>query len=199
MRPSQPPRLPADGGGGTARPPRYPGGLRLVVGGAPGELRAAGLPAADRKSGRARGATRAGESGAPTGAGSLSPPGAGSASPAGVGSISCEGVARSRPRAPPHSLPSQRKTGSKPLDGPRNRRIAVPRRMRTALCFAVASVEAGPARLLEEFRVYRDGATFPAVDFNFWGVTFAADGDRGARPGPHRAARRGPGGRVGKN
>ena len=31
---------------------------------------------------------------------------------------------------------------------------------------------------LEELRVYRDGALFRAVDFNFWGVTFAADGDR---------------------
>ena len=31
---------------------------------------------------------------------------------------------------------------------------------------------------LEEFRVYRDGAPFRAVDFNFWGVTFAADSDR---------------------
>ena len=31
---------------------------------------------------------------------------------------------------------------------------------------------------LEELRVYRDGAPFRAIDFNFWGVTFAADGDR---------------------
>ena len=31
---------------------------------------------------------------------------------------------------------------------------------------------------LEELRVYRYGAPFRAVDFNFWGVTFAADGDR---------------------
>ena len=31
---------------------------------------------------------------------------------------------------------------------------------------------------LEELGVYRDGARFRAVDFNFWGVTFAADGDR---------------------
>ena len=31
---------------------------------------------------------------------------------------------------------------------------------------------------LEELGVYRDGAPFRAVDFNFWGVTFAADGDR---------------------
>ena len=31
---------------------------------------------------------------------------------------------------------------------------------------------------LEELRVYRDGAPFRAVDFNFWGVTFAADSDR---------------------
>ena len=31
---------------------------------------------------------------------------------------------------------------------------------------------------LEELQVYRDGAPFRAVDFNFWGVTFAADGDR---------------------
>ena len=31
---------------------------------------------------------------------------------------------------------------------------------------------------LEELSVYRDGAPFRAVDFNFWGVTFTADGDR---------------------
>jgi hypothetical protein len=30
---------------------------------------------------------------------------------------------------------------------------------------------------LEQFVVYRDGVIFRAVDFNFWGVTFAADGD----------------------
>ena len=31
---------------------------------------------------------------------------------------------------------------------------------------------------LEELQVYRGGAPFRAIDFNFWGVTFAADGDR---------------------
>ena len=31
---------------------------------------------------------------------------------------------------------------------------------------------------LEELQVYRDGAPFRALDFNFWGVTFAADSDR---------------------
>jgi len=31
---------------------------------------------------------------------------------------------------------------------------------------------------LEEFVVMRDGQPFKAVDFNFWGVTFAADGNR---------------------
>ena len=31
---------------------------------------------------------------------------------------------------------------------------------------------------LEELRVYRDGSLFRAVDFNFWGVTFADDSDR---------------------
>ena len=31
---------------------------------------------------------------------------------------------------------------------------------------------------LEEIEVRRDGARFQAVDFNFWGVTFAADSDR---------------------
>jgi len=31
---------------------------------------------------------------------------------------------------------------------------------------------------LEEFTVLRDGRPFKAVDFNFWGVTFAADGNR---------------------
>lgn len=31
---------------------------------------------------------------------------------------------------------------------------------------------------LEEFTVYRDGRVFDAEDFNFWGVTFAADSNR---------------------
>jgi hypothetical protein len=31
---------------------------------------------------------------------------------------------------------------------------------------------------LEEFSVWRDGSRIQAVDFNFWGVTFADDGDR---------------------
>src|ERR1041385_3666969 len=31
---------------------------------------------------------------------------------------------------------------------------------------------------LEEFTVSRDGHPFKAIDFNFWGVTFAADGNR---------------------
>jgi hypothetical protein len=31
---------------------------------------------------------------------------------------------------------------------------------------------------LEQFTVLRDGRPFTAVDFNFWGVTFAADSDR---------------------
>ena len=31
---------------------------------------------------------------------------------------------------------------------------------------------------LEDFRVRKDGALFKAEDFNFWGVTFAMDGDR---------------------
>ncbi|HWP29840.1 MAG TPA: hypothetical protein VFB73_07375 [Chloroflexota bacterium] len=31
---------------------------------------------------------------------------------------------------------------------------------------------------LEQFTVWRDGAVFQAVDFNFWGVTFTPDGDR---------------------
>jgi hypothetical protein len=31
---------------------------------------------------------------------------------------------------------------------------------------------------LEEFAVYRDGARFQSVDFNFWGVTFARDSNR---------------------
>ncbi len=31
---------------------------------------------------------------------------------------------------------------------------------------------------LEEFTVVRGGQPFKAIDFNFWGVTFAADGDR---------------------
>jgi hypothetical protein len=31
---------------------------------------------------------------------------------------------------------------------------------------------------LEQFAITRDGRRFQAVDFNFWGITFAADGDR---------------------
>jgi hypothetical protein len=31
---------------------------------------------------------------------------------------------------------------------------------------------------LEQFTVTKDGRRFHAVDFNFWGITFAADGDR---------------------
>ena len=31
---------------------------------------------------------------------------------------------------------------------------------------------------LEDFKVRRNGQTFKVVDFNFWGITFAADGDR---------------------
>lgn len=31
---------------------------------------------------------------------------------------------------------------------------------------------------LEEFAVQKDGAPFKAIDFNFWGLTFARDGDR---------------------
>jgi uncharacterized repeat protein (TIGR01451 family) len=31
---------------------------------------------------------------------------------------------------------------------------------------------------LEQFAVWRDGTRFRAIDFNFWGVTFAPDGDR---------------------
>lgn len=31
---------------------------------------------------------------------------------------------------------------------------------------------------LEEFKVSRDGKPFASVDFNFWGVTFAPDGNR---------------------
>jgi hypothetical protein len=30
---------------------------------------------------------------------------------------------------------------------------------------------------LEEFQVFRDGQLFKRIDFNFWGVTFAADGN----------------------
>ncbi|MGI8424213.1 MAG: hypothetical protein ACR2NO_08925, partial [Chloroflexota bacterium] len=38
----------------------------------------------------------------------------------------------------------------------------------------VDTENAGPPANLEEFVVSRDGARFKAVDFNFWGVTFAA-------------------------
>jgi hypothetical protein len=41
-------------------------------------------------------------------------------------------------------------------------------------------IETATSRLiadLEEFAIEKDGRPFKAVDFNFWGVTFAADGD----------------------
>jgi len=31
---------------------------------------------------------------------------------------------------------------------------------------------------LEEFTVYKDGAPFQSASFNFWGTTFARDGNR---------------------
>lgn len=37
---------------------------------------------------------------------------------------------------------------------------------------------AKPIAELEEFTVYRDGHPFRAIDFNYWGVTFAADSNR---------------------
>lgn len=40
------------------------------------------------------------------------------------------------------------------------------------------TVAAGPLAELEEFTVERDGKPFREIDFNFWGVTFAADGNR---------------------
>jgi hypothetical protein len=45
---------------------------------------------------------------------------------------------------------------------------------RTSILDAVAGTEIGH---LEQFTVLRDGRPFSAVDFNFWGVTFAADSD----------------------
>ena len=46
---------------------------------------------------------------------------------------------------------------------------------RTTILDAVRGTEIGH---LEQFTVLRDGRPFSAVDFNFWGVTFAADSDR---------------------
>ncbi|MCY3845847.1 MAG: hypothetical protein OXH69_20155 [Acidobacteria bacterium] len=45
---------------------------------------------------------------------------------------------------------------------------------------SVIDTYTGESRIanLEELDVRRDGAPFRAVDFNFWGVTFAADSDR---------------------
>ncbi len=42
----------------------------------------------------------------------------------------------------------------------------------------VDTVSSAPIADLEDFAVSRDGAPFKAADFNFWGVTFAADGNR---------------------
>jgi hypothetical protein len=43
----------------------------------------------------------------------------------------------------------------------------------------ILDAETGASRgQLEEFAVFRDGQPFRAADFNFWGVTFAADSDR---------------------
>jgi len=42
----------------------------------------------------------------------------------------------------------------------------------------IVDTTGGPAADLEQFAVEKDGHGFKAVDFNFWGVTFARDGDR---------------------
>jgi hypothetical protein len=46
---------------------------------------------------------------------------------------------------------------------------------RTSIIDLVAGRSLGD---LEQFTVTKDGRRFQAVDFNFWGLTFAADGDR---------------------
>lgn len=46
---------------------------------------------------------------------------------------------------------------------------------RTSIIDLVAGRSLGD---LEQFKVTKDGRRFQAVDFNFWGITFAADGDR---------------------
>jgi hypothetical protein len=46
---------------------------------------------------------------------------------------------------------------------------------RTSIIDLVAGRSLGD---LEQFTVTKDGRRFQAVDFNFWGITFAADGDR---------------------
>ena len=46
---------------------------------------------------------------------------------------------------------------------------------RTSIIDLVAGRSLGD---LEQFTVTKDGRRFHAVDFNFWGITFAADGDR---------------------
>lgn len=45
---------------------------------------------------------------------------------------------------------------------------------------SIVDTDSGERRIanLEELEVRRDGAPFRAIDFNFWGVTFAADSDR---------------------
>ena len=45
---------------------------------------------------------------------------------------------------------------------------------------SIVDTNSGERRIanLEELEVRRDGAPFRAIDFNFWGVTFAADSDR---------------------
>jgi hypothetical protein len=44
---------------------------------------------------------------------------------------------------------------------------------------SILDLESGAVAVsdLEQFTVWRDGAVFKAADFNFWGVTFARDGD----------------------
>ena len=44
--------------------------------------------------------------------------------------------------------------------------------------FIVDMAAGRPLGHLEEFTVFRDGQPFKAIDFNFWGVTFARDGNR---------------------
>jgi hypothetical protein len=51
--------------------------------------------------------------------------------------------------------------------------------MATGIMLGAESEDGGDGRPgLEKFAVYRDGMRFEAEDENFWGVTFAADGDR---------------------
>ena len=57
---------------------------------------------------------------------------------------------------------------------------------RTTIIDTIAGTVIGE---LESWKVTRDGQPFANKDFNFWGVTFASDGNRSSRRCERRAAR----------